>query len=493
VIDYETFCRIKHLSEQKGLKAAQIARELGIDDRTVRRCLKAGQFLPRRSVSRPGKLDPFKATVVRMVESYPYSAAQVLQKLKEEGFTGGYTAVKKFVRKVRPRREKAYLKLAFAPGECAQVDWGSYGTVRVGETTRRLGFFVMVLCYSRQMYVEFTVSQAMEHFLECHVNAFRAFGGVPSRIMIDNLKCGVLSHRTGEAPIYNPRYLDFARHYGFTVTACAVAKGNEKGRVENGVGYVKKNFLAGAELPEFSAMNSAASIWLDTVANVRIHGETRKRPNDLLVEELPHLLPLTQSPYDVATVTSVRASSQFRIALDSNHYSVPARFAGQLLTLKSYPDRLCLYHDGKLVARHARSYERNKDYEDPDHPRELIAQRKKARDQHIFRRFLALSHCSSDYYRELDKRHLNSGHHVRKIVALAEMHGDDAVAEAMADAMKLHAIGCDYIANILESRTRKLPEPGALHLTRRSDLLELTVEVPDLSVYDTNIRSEEAV
>jgi transposase len=130
VIDFETFARIKHLHEQKGLKAAQIARELGLDERTVRRRLAAQQFLPRKSAQRPGKLDPFKDTVVRMVESYPYSAAQILQRLREEGFAGGYTAVKKFVSKVRPKREKAFLKLAFAPGECAQVDWGSYGAVR---------------------------------------------------------------------------------------------------------------------------------------------------------------------------------------------------------------------------------------------------------------------------------------------------------------------------------------------------------------------------
>ena len=485
MIDYETFSRIKHLHELKGLNAAQIARELCLDERTVRLRLDAKQFLPRKSVQRPSKLDPFKDTVIKMVESYPYSASQIHQRLREEGFTGGYTAVKKFVRKVRPKREKAYLTLAFAPGECAQVDWGSYGSVRVGETMRRLSFFVMVLCYSRQMYVEFTVSQTMEHFLACHQNAFVSFGGVPARIMVDNLKSAVLSHPTGEAPVYNQRYLDFARHHGFSVSACGVAKGNEKGRVENGVGYVKKNFLAGADLPDFAAINPAAKIWLDTIANVRIHGETRKKPAEMLLSERPHLLPLPLHPYDVANVACVRASSQFRVALESNRYSVPARFAGHPLTMKAYPDRLCFYHEEKLIARHSRSYERNRDFEDPDHPKELVTQRKKARDQHIFQRFLALSHCSVDYYRELDKRHLNSGHHVRKIVALAEIHGEDAVACAIADAMKLHAVGSDYIANILESRARKLPEPGALHLTRRTDLLDITVEAPDLSIYES--------
>lgn len=485
MIDYETFTRIRHLHDQKGLTSYQIARELHHDERTVRRCLAAKQFMPRKSVRRPSVIDPFKDTVVRMIESYPYTAQQVLQRLREEGFSGGYTVVKKFIRKVRPKKEKAYLTLAFAPGECAQVDWGSYGSIRVGETTRRLSFFVMVLCYSRQMYLEFTVSQTMEHFLGCHQNAFRAFGGIPKRIMVDNLKSAVLKRTPGEAPLFNPRYSEFAAYHGFSISPCGVAKGNEKGRVENAVGYVKKNFLAGAELPDFVAMGPAAQQWLDTVANVRIHGETRQKPVDMLFTELPHLQPLPLHPYDIAQISSVRASPQFRVALDSNRYSVPARLAGQLLTMKAYPDRLCFYYEERLIARHSRSYERNRDFEDPDHPKELIAQRKKARDQKSMHRFLSLSHCSLEYYRELDKRHLNAGIHIRKIMALAEIYGDEAVACALADAMKLHAIGSDYIANILESRARILPEPGALHLTRRADLLDIIVEAPDLSIYDT--------
>ena len=261
--------------------------------------------------------------------------------------------------------------------------------------------------------------------------------------------------------------------------------------MENGVGYVKKNFLAGAELPDFAALNPGGRIWLDTIANVRIHGETRQKPVDMLLTERPHLQTLPLHLYDIANITAVRASSQFRVALDSNCYSVPARYAGQPLTMKAYPDRLCFYHEEKLIARHSRSFERNRDFEDSDHPKELIAQRKKARDQTLLRRFLALCHCSLDYYRELDKRQLNATIHIRKIVALAEIHGDEAVACAIDDAMKLQAIGSDYIANILESRARKLPEPGVLHLTRRSDLLDIAVEAPDLSIYDNQTIPEE--
>lgn len=491
MINYGIFSHIKHARDCKGLSPAQIARELNLDQRTVDKWLKEQQFRARKIAMKSSVLDPFKDSIVQMLEIHPYTATQIFQRIRDnEGYKGGYSTVKKYVRKIRPRRGKAYLTLAFAPGECAQVDWGSFGSVKVGETSRRLSFFVMVLCYSRQMYVEFTVSQTMEHFLACHQNAFAAFGGVPTRIMVDNLKSAVLKHTVGEAPVFNPKYFDFARHHGFSIAACGVAKGNEKGRVENAVGYIKKNFLAGAQLPDFAALGPAARLWLDTVANVRIHGETRKKPMEMLAEERPHLLPLPQNMYDIAAVSEVRASSQFRVCLDSNRYSVPARYAGARLTLKLYPDRLCLYYQNNLIARHSRSFERHHDFEDPDHPKELIAQRKKANDQKLFLRFLSLSPRAVDYYRALDKRHLNPRYHVRTIVALSEIHGVDAVTRAIDDALSLKAIGSDYIANLLESRKRLLPEPGALHLTRREDLLDLEIEPPNLSIYQDQLQTE---
>lgn len=483
MIDYELFTRIKSYHEQKGLKPAQIAAELGLDARTVAKWLEQKRFHPRKSSRRSSILDPFKDAIVRMLEAHPYTAAQILQRIRDEGYGGAYTIVKDYVRKVRPRKSQAFLKLAFAPGECAQVDWGSHGSIRVGQTQRRLSFFVMVLCYSRMMYIEFTVSQTMEHFLSCHQNAFAALGAVPGKIMVDNLRSAVLERMLGQDPLLNPVYLDFSNHHGFTIVPCGVRKPHEKGRVENGVGYVKKNFLAGLELPDFSAINSAARLWLDTIANTRIHGETKRKPVEMLEEERQSLLPLPPHLYDIGVISRTRASTQFRVSLDGNRYSVPSEYAGASLILKAYPDRLCIYHGEKLIARHARSYERNQDFEDPDHPRELIAQRKKARDQKIFMRFLGLSQKAVEYYRELEKKRMNPRHHIQKIVALSEIHGVEAVSRAMEDAFSFHAFSCEYIANILEQRSRALPEPGALHLTRRSDLLDLEVQEPDLSIY----------
>ena len=491
MIDYACFCQIKHLHAHQGLKASQIATALTLDPRTVSYWLAQEHFHPRKPRQRSSKLDPFKAQIVRMLERYPYSAAQVFQHLRERDFDGGYSLVKAYVRTVRPRRQAAFLTLAFAPGECAQVDWGSFGSVPVGQTHRQLSFFVMVLCYSRMMYVEFTVSQTMEHFLACHQHAFEFFGGIPHKVMVDNLKSAVLKRALGEAPVFNPKYLDFATHHGFTIAPCNVGKGNEKGRVENGVGYVKKNFLAGLELPDFSALNPAARQWLDTVANVRLHGETRDKPTALWHTERPSLSPLPMHPFDIATVSQVRASRQFRITLETNRYSVPAHYAGQALTLKTYPDRLCIYLDDKLIARHARRYDRFQDIEDPDHPKPLLEQRKKARDHQLFMRFLALSPRAEAYYLKLEERRLNPHHHVRKIVALSDIYPPEAVSRALEDACVYEAFSSDYIANLLEQRARFTPEASALHLTRREDLLEVRLEQPDLSIYQATLHLDQ--
>ena len=485
MIDYETFCRIKKLAEKERLNVAQIAGSLGLDRRTVAYWVGQARFHERRlPAPRRSILDPYKDLIQRLLEKHPYTGAQLLILIREQGYKGGYTILKDYVCKIRPRRRPAFLTLSFAPGECAQVDWGSYGTVACGQTRRKLSFFVMVLCYSRMMYVEFTVLQTMEHFLGCHERAFQFFGTVPRAIMVDNLRSAVLKRLTGEAPVFNPHYFDFSRHYGFEIRACNVRKGNEKGRVENGVGYVKKNFLGGLEIPDFVALASACTHWLTEVANVRIHGETRKRPCELFAQEKQALRPLAAKPYDIGTIIPVRASSTFRVSLDSNRYSVPAEYAGAQLTLKAYPDRVCIYSGDKLVARHPRSYDRHQDFEHPDHPKALLAERRRARQQKMYARFIALSSKAEEYYRRLAERRLNPAHHVQKIVALSEIYGTDAVARAMQDAFALEAFSCEYIANICEQRARFHEEPGALHLTRKCDLLELDIPEPDLSVYE---------
>ncbi len=484
MVDYETFCQLRdHLVRQQ-LSVAQTARALDLDVRTVAKWAQVEQFRPRVAVPRASKLDAFKGQIVRWLDTHPYSAQQIYQRLSEAGYDGGITIVKDYVHRIRPRRQPAFLKLDFDKGECAQVDWGSYGTIQVGNTSRRLSFFLMVLCYSRRMYLEFTVSQQMEFFLACHENAFAALGGVPRRLMVDNLKCAVLKRLVGLAPVFNPKYFAFSRHWGFEISPCNVASGWEKGRVENGVGFVKKNLLAGQEFIDFSAVQPAAQLWVDTVADVRIHGATHRRPVDLFEEERTHLQRLNPAGFDLGRVCAVRATKQFRVPLDSNTYSVPSRHVGQQLSLKAYADRVCIYAHDQLVAGHVRSMERHKDIEDPEHAQQLVMQRTSAREQRLLVQFLALSPRAQAYRQGLEAKRVNARVHLRQILALADLHGKEAVARALDDGLELHAFSAEYIANILAARRRIGPEPAALQLTRGADLLELEIPEPDLSIYD---------
>ncbi|MCX6943542.1 MAG: IS21 family transposase [Opitutales bacterium] len=489
MIDYEMYSRIRYAHEQEHLSVRQIARKLGVDRKTVRRWIHRKNFGPCTAgggkLHRPSKLDGFKGTVMGLLESHPYTAVQLLPRLREQGYSGGYTILKAYVRSVRPKRAPAFLTLHFAPGQCAQADWGSAGSIRVGNTRRALSFFVMVLCHSRRAYLEFTLGQSQEQWLLCHQHAFEYFGGLlPAEVMVDNCKTAVLSHPVGGPPILNPRYLDFANHCGFAVKACGPRKPNEKGRVESGVGYVKTSFLSGLGLTDFAAINPAARIWLDTIANVRIHGETKRSPLELFAEEKGRLRPLPALPYDTGVVRTTPVSARCRVVVDTNRYSVPSRYASKLLTLKLYADRLRLFDGDTFVAEHVRSFERQRDFEQPDHVRELVQQRKKAQQQALMLRFLRLSARAQGYYDQLAERRLNGAHHVQKIVALSEIYGDELVGRALEDAHELGAFSCEYIANLLEQRQRFVPEAGALHLTRPSDQLEIELPPPDLSPYD---------
>ncbi len=486
MIDYHAFQQIRHLRDLEKLTIAQIARALGLHWQTVSKWEKRPRYERRAAPPQtrpPSKLDPFKGTIVRLLASHPYTAAQLLPRLREEGYGGSYAILKRWVRGVRPQNAPAFLTLHFSPGQCAQVDWGAWDALRVGSTRRALSFFVMVLCWCRRMYVEFTYGQSQEHWLGCHRNALEYFGGGVAEMMCDNTKTAVLSHPVGGPPVFHPAYLDLAGHYGFTIKACAPRRANEKGRVESAVAYVKKNFLAGLALSDLTSLNTAARLWLDTVANVRLHGETHRQPMAMFAEEKPKLRPLPAHPFDAAVVSTVRVSNRCRVTVDTNRYSVPAAWASAPLTLKLYADRLRLFGGEKLVAEHLRSFDRHQDIEQPDHAAGLIQDRQQARHQKLLLQFLRLCPQAQAYHEQLAERRLNANHHVQKIVALSEIFGVEVTARAIEDAHQLGAYSCEYIANLLEQRRRFLPEPGALHLTRQSDLLDLELPTPDLSLY----------
>ena len=482
----ELWRQIRDLYEQLGSVRA-VAKRLGVHRRTVRRAIQSDRPPKRTSEARGSIIDPYRGWILAKLQQYPeLTAKRILHMLQEQDYAGGYTLVKECVAELRPRLKPAYFTLTFLPGDCAQVDWGSWCGMDVPGGRRRISFFTMVLCHSRMLYVQLSMGEATEHWLSAHRNAFEFFGGVPRRVMVDNCRTAVAEPATADrAAVFNSAYADFAAHYGFKPVACSVGRPNEKGRVENAVGYFKKSFLAGRQPTHPAAMAPAVADWLETVANVRIHGTTGRRPVDVFnEEERTALLPLPAGAHPCTVMLPVTANNRFRVRVDTNRYSVPSEYASQRVTLHRYADRITLYaKDGTLIADHPRCYGRRQDVRDPEHERALQLRTRHARDRRLMEQFLALGPAAEPYLAGLREKRPDWKSHLRRINALADIHSREEVARLLADALEHGAFSSEYVLNILQARQRTLPEPGPLHVTRRQDLLELDLPDPDLDIY----------
>lgn len=464
-----------------------VADRLHVHRQTVRRALRSPRPPRRLAAPRGSLIDPYRGWLLAKLQQYPeLTAVRLLQMLREQHYEGGYSVVKRCVAELRPRLLPAHFSPEFAPGECAQADWGCWRAVDVPGGRRRLSFFVMVLCHSRMLYAEFFYGEAMEHWLAAHRHALEFFGGAPAKVMVDNCRTAVAQPALGDQPtVFNTQYLDFAGHYGFRPVACTPRRPNQKGRVESAVGYLRTSFLVGREPAAIEALNAALANWRDTVANVRLHSTTGRRPTDLFAEaERAALRPLPAGPHPCTADRAVPVSSRFRVTVDTNLYSVPSSLASRKLSLRLAADRVSLFDEGNvLVADHPRSYGHRQRSVNPEHERELLLRTRHARDQQQLARFLALGSHAEPYLGALRERRPDWRSHLRRINALAEVHGRDQVARLLADACENHAFGAEYVLNILAARQRALPEPGPLHVTRREDLLELDLPEPDLDVY----------
>src|SRR3989338_611491 len=242
----EIWAEVRRLSVIEKLSKSAIASRLHIDRKTVRRALASDQT-PAAKIAgpRPSKLDPFKSYLQNRLKQYPeLSGAKFFIELKRMGYPGGYTQIKEYLATLRPEAIETFLRIEPLPGEKAQVDWPNCATIAVGPAVRKLSAFVMVLAYSRMIYIEFTLSQCLEDFLAAHLNAFHFFGGIPKKILYDNLKTVVLA-RVGRDIRFNPKFVDFSGYHLFEPVPCAPGKGNEKGKVENGIKYIRTSCLAG--------------------------------------------------------------------------------------------------------------------------------------------------------------------------------------------------------------------------------------------------------
>jgi transposase len=343
MIMQETWVMIKHL-QQQGVPIRAIARQLGIDRNTVRRALRR-EGLPKytRTSRRASKLDPFKPYLERRLLECPgLTAVRLCQEIQAQGYAGRCSILRDFLRPLRQEhRRLGQLTVRFetAPGEQGQVDWGHFGTILHQGQRCSLYGFVMVLGYSRALFVHFTITQRLETFLGCHLRAFEAFGGYPRELLYDNVKTVVLARpdlqadAAGQTPRWHPTFLDFAGYYGFTPRLCRPYRARTKGKVERMIRYVRESFFVGRQFVDLADLNRQAALWCATVANARVHATTGEVPALRLARE--PLLPLTgRPPYDTRVILPRRVSSACLVAYAGNHYSVPYLYGGRQVQLR---------------------------------------------------------------------------------------------------------------------------------------------------------------
>jgi transposase len=278
----------------QGLSIRAIARTLGLARNSVRKYLRSdGVPQPQPRPPRATKLAPYEDYLRGRLAAGVDNCVVLLRELQERGYPGGITMVKAFVHPQRQRaRPAATVRFETAPGEQAQVDFGHFLYLTPEGARHQVYAFVMVLSWSRAIYVEFIRRADVASFLRCHLHAFTAFGGVPRRCLYDNTKVVVLERSDTGEPVFNPRFLDFSLRVGFGVQLCHPYRPQTKGRVESGVKYVRRNFWPGARFVDDADLNRQAQGWVDGVANVRLHGTTHERPIDRLIQERAHLGPL---------------------------------------------------------------------------------------------------------------------------------------------------------------------------------------------------------
>lgn len=347
---------------RRGVSISEIARATGCDRKTIRAIVNGPVSPPsKKRKAKAGKLTPFVPYLEKRVEEGVLNCVKLLAELRRQGYQGAKTLVKDFVQPLREaRRQEATVRFETEPGEQAQVDWGHFGFIEHHGRRRRLYAFVMTLSWSRAMYVEFTVSADAAWWLRCHVHAFRYFGGVPRVVLHDNLKTAVLSRDADGTVHWNPRYLDFADYYGFTLRACQPYRAQTKGKVESGVRYVRGNFWPGLKFVDLVDLNGQRLEWLDLTANVRIHGTTGEVPFERL--PLERLQSLVGKPdYDTSLIAFRRSTKDCFVSYEGNYYSVPSQYARKTLKLKETEDDWLLILNARddEIARHRVLHGRN--------------------------------------------------------------------------------------------------------------------------------------
>ena len=456
---------IQHLHRQ-GLGPSQIARRVGLDRKTVATYLKRPVTdtlepvvqVPRQ---RSSKVDPFAGYLKERLDAFPELFAETLyQEITARGYTGSARTLRRYLAWIRTKRaRRIYRPVETPPGRQAQVDWGHFGTILHHGVIRHLYAFVLVLSWSRQRYVEFTVSQDMATFLACHARALAALGGVPAEIVYDNAKT-VVRDRVGSIVQFTPDLLRFALAYGFKPRACWTYDPESKGKVESAVKYVRRSFFYGRNFKDLDDLNQQARLWTEEVANQKPHSATGEAPAARLEQERKVLKPLPSHTVDTGVTLGRRVSKTGLVTVDGNRYSAPASLQGSRVQVRLTEAEVQIYADREPVASHPRNWGKGQTLLQAAHYEGRITPARAGAARGLQARFEAMGPAARDYLRGLaTSQHEHLSDQAKAILELAETYGTEAILRAMERAMQFRAYGSGILRRILEKAER---EPGAL-------------------------------
>lgn len=372
-----------------GKSVSEIARTTGRNRRTVRRLIQQGAPMPRAPRLVTSKLDPHREYLLqRLLHDKVTNAAVLFDEIRERGYTGGRSILWEFLQPLRElAADRVTVRFETPPGKQGQVDWGTLRKPGL----KRVQAFVLTLGWSRASYLDFSDTQALPALLRCHEHAFHYLGGVPEEILYDRMKTVWLRNDHRGDPVFHPGLLDFAQHYGFRPRLCHARRPQTKGKVENGIGYVNKNFwprvdhYAGA-----SELVPQGHRWLDLTANVRIHGTTGERPIDRLPKESLRSV-IGVPPYRALILERRRVARDCYLSYAGSWYSVPAEYAGREVWVRQTDDRVIVADGDQVLADHPLAMGRCQRLTNPIHFQSLAARRDRRLQLETARAFNNLS------------------------------------------------------------------------------------------------------
>jgi transposase len=469
-------------------RVGTISRQLGVHHTTIKRVLSETGVAKHNILVQASMIDPFLDFIRETLERFPkLTASRLYDMVVERGYPGSRDHFRHLISFYRPRpAAEAYMRLRTLPGEQAQVDWGHFGYMTIGKAKRPLMAFVMVLSFSRKIYLHFYLNQRTENFLRGHENALNAFGGVPKVILYDNLKSAVLE-RYGDAIRFNPQLLAFAAHYHFEPRPCAVYRGNEKGRVERAIRYVRDNFFAAREYRDLEDLNKQAEAWCDTQANNRPCPEDKtKSVRQVFEEEKPRLITLPDNPYPCDELETVSVGKTPYARFDLNDYSVPHNHVRKMLTIKATLNTVTILDGINVLACHTRSYDKAQQIECDAHIKTLADQKKQARLHRGQHRLTHALDSARDFLNAAAERGHTLSSTTNQLIQLLDDYGASTLNDAMIDALSRgiphpNAVR-QSLQRILDERQELPPASPMVSLNKRVN--ELVVKPHPLSDYE---------